>query len=40
MLAELDVAIARQDEPEIRSILRKVEDLVFYLARRLSVRFV
>jgi molecular chaperone DnaK len=31
MLAEADAAIARQDEPELRSILRKVEDLVFYL---------
>ena len=31
MLADVDAAIARQDEPELRSILRKVEDLVFYL---------
>ena len=31
MLADLDAAIARQDEAELRSILRKVEDLVFYL---------
>ena len=31
MLADVDAAIARQDESELRSILRKVEDLVFYL---------
>jgi molecular chaperone DnaK len=31
LLADVDAAIARQDEPELRSILRKVEDLVFYL---------
>jgi molecular chaperone DnaK len=31
LLAELDSAIVRQDEPEVRSILQKVEDLVFYL---------
>jgi molecular chaperone DnaK len=31
LLGDLDAAIARQDEPEVRSILHKVEDLVFYL---------
>jgi molecular chaperone DnaK len=31
MLADMDAAIARQDETALRSILRKVEDLVFYL---------
>ena len=31
LLADADAAIARQDEFELRSILRKVEDLVFYL---------
>jgi molecular chaperone DnaK len=31
MLADMDAAIARHDETTLRSILRKVEDLVFYL---------
>jgi molecular chaperone DnaK len=31
LLGELDVAIARHDLPEVRSILQKVEDMVFYL---------
>ncbi len=31
MLADLATAISRRDEAEIRSILQKVEDLVFYL---------
>jgi molecular chaperone DnaK len=31
MLADIDAAIARQDESELRSIIPKVEDLVFYL---------
>jgi molecular chaperone DnaK len=31
LLHDLDTAIARQDEPQVRSILQKVEDLVFYL---------
>ncbi len=31
LLQDLDTAIARQDEPRVRSILQKVEDLVFYL---------
>ena len=31
MLADLDAAISRHDEAEARTILRKVEDLVFYL---------
>jgi molecular chaperone DnaK len=31
LLGELDAAIALQDEPKVRSIVQKVEDLVFYL---------
>ncbi len=31
LLHDLDTAIARQDEPQVRSIVQKVEDLVFYL---------
>ena len=31
LLGDLDIAIARQDEPELRAILQKLEDLVFYM---------
>ncbi len=31
LLGDLDTAIAREDEPELRSILQKLEDLVFYM---------
>jgi molecular chaperone DnaK len=31
LLHDLDTAIARQDEAQVRSIVQKVEDLVFYL---------